>query len=628
MIPLDAKVLLQEVDAAEKVRKKHLKNAAVMVKRFVGNYYREDLRGKPVPENLVFSFIAQVLPQLIFDNPQVTCSAKRAVSHKPIADFMRQALNGWIKEVQLRDELEAACVDMLFGYGVMKVGLEARGDFAADPQRGVMEKFTMDALRPYAVRVDPECFLMDSQARDLASARILGHEFARDLDDLRGDDRYDQEAVGRLTAEMDADRRGAAPIGPAKDGSDLRRRVKLYELYLPEHGEICTLALNPSGEGDFIRKPRKYVGHDRGPYVVFGVYAVPNSPYPLSPIAAMYEQFAELNAHASAAAREAAAHKRFTIVNSHNKEAKAGILAVESGGVLALPNFSASEAMAVEIGGTSQHRLDYIERMRDRVDRVSGMSDSARGRTSGGTATEASIANDSHDTRIEYVHLKYAESAKRVLENVGWHLYYDPAVVMPVSDRNEQTGEATEGLFLGGVQEGQEDADWLDFFLDIEPFSMRRIDPVVQAQQAMQVYQTAMQIAPLIAQFPWMNWRSILDGIGEANQLPDFAARVLSDAGMQMISGGVAGLGMPGQLAGLDGRTPPPPGANAQIREGMAGRPVLAQDADLGTGGGASGGGAGPAMSPAMSAAMPQLAKANPAVAAGQRLGYLPGGGQ
>jgi hypothetical protein len=623
MIPLDAPTLLQEVQAAEKERKKHWKNTVTLIRRYVGNYYKEGEAGKPVPENLIFSYIANLLPVLIFDNPEVTCTAKRVITHKPIASFMRMALNGWIKERHLRDELEAVCLDMLFFFGVMKVGIESRGDFSADPSRGVCERFTMDALTPYAIRLEPETFIIDAQAKgpDLGRARLLGHQFGRDIDDLASDERYDQEVVKRLSADIDEGKISPQPFKMSKDGEDLRRRVTLYELYLPEHRKICTIALNASGAGEFVRQPTDYTGPENGPYVLFGVYGVPNQVYPLSPIAAMAEQFAELNAHATAAATEAATHKKLVIVNSNNPELKGAVHTARSGGVVAVPNFSASELANIEIGGTSDTRLKYLMLLRERTDRISGQSDALRGKAQGVTASEAGIADANADQRIDFIDLKYREAVKRTLKAVGWYFFYDPAIVQTVSSTDPSTGQEQEGIFLGGIQQGQEDTHWLDFFLDIEPYSMKRIDPAVQRQQANELFALALQIAPAIVQFPWLNWRSILDDIGEANNIPDFANRVLNQQGLAMILGGVAMGQMPGQLPGLDPMMGPPQGLpgniNPTLAAGLQGAPVAGMKPS------------GGAQSPRRALSAPggtTAASLNPGVAAGQSLGYFGGG--
>lgn len=600
MIPLDPKYLIREIDSAERLRTLHLKNMQTLVKRYVGNYFRTDWRGKPVPENMQFSYLATLLPQIIFDNPKVMVSADRAVAHKAVAQWMKYAINGWTKKVELRNELELVCIDMMFAFGLTMQTIEARGDFPGDPTRGVFERFQCQALLPTLMRIEPEFALLDATCKTLGQARLQGHEFWRDIDSLQSDDRYNQEVIGKLTpqredemATMDGQQKGGRAKSPRMVTADIdRKRVQLYQLFLPEHRMICTLVRDAGGESAFARDPRPYVGPDSGPYTWYGVYAVPSQPYPLSPLAAMAEQFQDLNAHAVAAGIEASSHKRFAVVDANSPGLKQAIVDVPSGGVVQFPGFNAQQAVQMELGGTSEGRLKYILLLRDRLDRVMGTSDAVRGNAQDVTATEANIADVHASNRTEFIQLKFRQAVKTALTKVGWIFFYDPAVVMAISYPDEATGQTMEGLFLGGIQPGQEGMDWPSFFLDIEPYSMRRMDPAFASQQAEDMLQLAVTIGPMIVQMPWINWRAILDDLGEANNVPDFTERILSPMGLQLIQS-------PPMQGMLTGNNPMaamgmPPGVNPNLAAGMAGLPVKSLPMLPGPGAGSSSAPGGP----------------------------------
>src|SRR4051794_16997741 len=100
-----------EIRSSDELLRRHLSNTQVLVKRFLGNYYRNDSKTRNQPENLLFSYSAEMLPQMVFDNPAVAVKAARLITHKPIADFLRMAMNGWIKHVRFRDEAELLGLD-------------------------------------------------------------------------------------------------------------------------------------------------------------------------------------------------------------------------------------------------------------------------------------------------------------------------------------------------------------------------------------------------------------------------------------------------------------------------------------------------------------------------------------
>lgn len=597
MLNLDPASLLMEITAAEELRKRIIHNTVSLVRRYVGNWYRTDQRsGKPRPENMIFNFVATMLPKLVFDNPAVTVSAKRAVTHKPIARYMEMGINGWIKEVDLKSELEMLAMDTLFAFGVAKIGLEPRGDYAGS-NYGVEGRFNMEALSPFFRRVPAANVIIDSQCDTYHSARLLGHQFQRDLTDLQGDERYDQAVVEKLTAD-DQQAVGKTPgeqairDPQAAANKGLRGRVTLYELYFPETRQIGTLTLNSTGGGQWIRPLSPYKGPKQGPYVFFGVYLVPDQVYPLSPIAAMAEQDQELNAHAAAAAKEAGTAKNLVLVSADQPEIADQIANAPMNSVVKIKGLNSQNVLPVALGGTTQQRLEYLNLLLQRTDRNSGQSEAARGRAQGVTATEASIADDAEDVRSEFIHRKYRDGVKDALGRVGFYFFHDPAVVAPVNFTDPTTGMESEGVFLGGVQPGQEDTDWSQFFLDIEPMSMRRVDPQQQQATAGMVLQISTTIAPLVIQFPYVNWPDILDMLGEAYNIPDLARIIFNQQGLMLIRQGM----MPGSMPGVNPMLPGmmPGGASAGMQMAAQGAPVALLPGGGGARATAGGGGPGP----------------------------------
>ncbi|WP_428936909.1 hypothetical protein [Fontivita pretiosa] len=602
MLDLTPDAVMQEIRASEELRRRITANTSTLVRRYVGNWYRSDQRsGRPRPENMIFNFVAAMLGDVCFDNPAVAVSAKRSITHKPIARYMQMGINGWIRDVQLRTELELLCLDMFFSFGCALVTLEPRGDYSGT-KMGVGGRFNMEALTPAMLRIPPANVIIDSQC-DLPAglgARLLGHMYQRDLTDLQGDERYDQQIVDRLTAD-DERRIGRYPSEQAfRDSSksanqNMRGRVTLYDLYFPETRQIGTLALHNDGRAGWIRPLAPYKGPREGPYVLFGVYLVPDQVYPLSPVAAMAEQDQELNAHAAAAAREAATAKNLVLVSADQTELAAQIENAPMNAVLKVKGLNGQNVIPLAIGGTTEQRLAYLNLLLQRTDRNSGQSEAARGRAQGVTATEASLADASRDVRSEFIHLKFRDAVKDALTRVGWYFFNDPAVVAPVSFTDPATGIETEGIFLGGVQPGQQDMDWSQFFLEIEPMSMRRVDPQQQQQTATLVLNTAMTIGPAVLQMPYINWVEILDLLGEAYNIPDFSRLVFNAAGLQLIQEGLIAGPMPGLNAQLPGLLPA--NAASPMRLAAQGAPVALANLKpqgLNPPGAAAGGASGP----------------------------------
>jgi hypothetical protein len=151
-------------------------------------------------------------------------------------------------------------------------------------------------------------------------------------------------------------------------------------------------------------------------------------------------------------------------------------------------------------------------------------------------------------------------------------MFHDPAVVLPVSMPDAQSGQVQEGLFLGGPQEGQESIDWYDFRLDLEPYSMKRIDGATRQAQSQQLLQLALLIAPAMLQFPFINWRAILDDLGEAAEMPDYAQKILNAQGMAMLQQSMMGMAPMGAAPMLPPGMSLNAGAGGPVAAGGAGQ--------------------------------------------------------
>ncbi len=543
MLNLNPSDLFQEVQAAEKYRNRHLKSVRRSIRRFVGNHWRDDVRGEPAPENIIYDFMAVMLPQLIFENPRVTVTAHRAVTQDEVAGWMQDYLNFWIQTDHIKDVIELVCIDMLFGFGVA----------------GVCAYDDNGTLRPRIFRVAPESFVMDPQCKQAAQAKLLGHRYQLTRAELENDPTVDQDLVQRLQADDSTDYGGGEKPPLARTGDWQRRDLyTLYDLYLPDDGKVCTISQSRSGDGEWVRPPTEYIGHKSGPYVLFGVYPVPSNPFPMSPIMAMGDEEEELNAHATALAEEAASAKSLILVDSNVPGAKSRIEQAPTGSVLSIAGLTRDGVTTVNVGGANAARAQYVQLLRQRVDRYNGMSDSRRGLTSGATATEVNVAEAASDARTEFIHNKLRDGVKAAITRAAWFPFHRREAVQAISWIDRQTGQKREGIFYGGVHEGQEQQAWEQFSLEIEPYSMRRVDPAFKSAQANTVMQIAMAIAPAMRNFPEIDWRAVLQMLGEANNVPNLADKllrqdVLAQMSAQQQAAGMPmppGQAMPGSMAG------------------------------------------------------------------------------
>lgn len=568
----DPRDLMEEVKAAERLRDEVMQSTEDLIKNYHGKQYRTQLSPTdPVPENYAYQYLSLVTPRVIYDNPTVNVKSRRSGKSRKLIKGFEHGLNRWSRDVNLWRHLHRVWYDMAFAFGVMRTTLQ--------PIPGRRGSDGQQQFRPIAKRVDPSKFIIDPKAQDQAEARLIGHQFSRDLDDLIEDERYDQQALEQMGKEAgvvsaiqnySGSRVGTAFRPPASGAGNAdvpdRNEVELYELWIPEadpeeyeegatrengfNGVIFTLgqAKNPQ-TGDptqpqWIRKPRPFFGPPWGPYKLFGIHIVPGQIFPLSPLAAVFEHIQELNAHATQASRDAAAHKRFTAFDPGLEQAGRNVKNAENGDVVPVQGLG-DRVQEMEIGGATEHQQNWVEVLRDRVERALGLDEASSGQANeDATATAVQEAATSRDSRLALVESMFAEATTTVLYSAAWYMWHSEFVVFPLGEEaipdiaprpsdlppendaprvarelgisEDQARAALEWKpdlwFRGGVSEGEFD----ELELQIEPYSMRRMDEAVMQKRMVDTFEIVSKIAPLMLQNPQVDWRELMKRWGEA----------------------------------------------------------------------------------------------------------------
>lgn len=585
MLSLKEDDLWQEIKDAQALRAKHLVMWHKITRRRAGRYWQENFCEEATPENQIHQFVSFLAPQLVYQNPTVSVRPTRMVSDMPVAEAMEVALQHWMKEINVRQIIREVVEDAVQGWGIWKIGLEFRGDYDVGGLDAVGGDFELRPMWPFLKRVSPARFLIDAQATSIREARLIGEEFERDKSDLMMDDRYpDKEAIQALSADPDQERNGEKPSAD-------RDRVRLYELYLPEHGRLVTLAENGSS-GVTILRNEPWYGPDEGPFVLLGLYRVADHPYPLSPIMATFEQFEELNDHATAAASAAASQKKFGLYDVGNTDLGTTVKNAQPGHIYGVPNLSQYSFKEVELGGASPQQLEYVALMRDRLDRNMGFTDAQRGLAAGKTATEATITQANSDIRVDDARVKVADALKLVFRGIGWYFFNESSIVFNFVADDPVTGQPRQGLFMGGAWEGGQHpftgefippiaaGDYADYAFEIDPMSMARMDDALIAKRATELLGLVTStIAPMFGP-QVVNWRRLFDMYGKALQIQDLSEIVFVDPSLLMPDPNAAPPGMPaGQLGALYGPQLGTPNARPRGRQpgpmGMGGQPAM-----------------------------------------------------
>ena len=544
MLDVTPKNLYLEIEAAETLRDSYLESYSEIVDRFTGEAYQEG-HGISVPENHIYEYLSLTVPKLIYDNPRVHVSTRRPVSQKGVAEALEHGINRWVRDTRVRDTLERVAYDMLMSYGVI-ITSEA-------PQPGYAPGDVNAPHWPMCYRIAPNRFFMDPIAGDITEARFAGHKWVRDKQDLleeaKDDETWNSEVIESLSENT-----GIDDVGRHTEDYPDRHEIVGYEVWVPEismpnfddedpqfNGTIYTIGVSAPDENgkrksDFIREPRNFYGPKYGPYCVYGVYTVPDRPYPLSPIVATLSQMDDLNAHVQSASASAARYKRLVFVDARNKKLLQDIKSQPDNYVVPVEGLSGDSIVPAEFGGITRQQIDYISMARDRLDRNSGMHDAQRGVVTGdATATEVQVAESSGSLRFAYIRRRFQEAVRRTVDNAAWYMYHDSRVVFPLGMDAARALGMGEPYFVGGIPEQITGAMYSDVELEIDTYSMERANEALLQRRALEAYQVITQSAQMMAATPYVDWSSLLGKLGDSMNIPELGNLINEEQLKQML---------------------------------------------------------------------------------------------
>lgn len=591
MFDVKADNLFWEATQAIRVREKHTTMSEDLIKQYHGSSWREGC-GPDVEshENHAFDMVVNTHPFLIYTNPQVNVESKRPKVQRELAGALKHGLNRWIRDVKFADVVGEVALDTMFDFGVLLVTL------TASPGH---ENKTTPPLRPNLERISPRKFFIDPQCHGKRKYRFIGHELEKDLEDLKSEKeidpitgesrhKYDQAVVAKLTADADGTESGRPSELMRSSGGTVvpRNRVRLLEVYVPEHRQIFTLSYQTSADGDrkegvFVRKPRAYFGPRWGPYILFGIYAIPDQVYPLPPLAITATLVDEINAQIDQVSDQADLAKQLTFVNGANSVLKNAVLTGRNGEVYGIPGFSKDQIETITLNGPSLEQMDYVDRLRQRLDRKSGITEFQRGNVTGdATAAENNLAAHAADIRRKFMQRNFRQDVVLTLETAAWFMCNSDNVVFPLAlpssvldgedGDQDDVGEMEDALFLGGIQPGQEDFNWHDLEITIEPYSMEMVDQEALQKRIQTAFALVLQAAPIMPQINYVNWKSLLDDLFEAINIKDGRKYINFERLEQMIKMRFE-AGQPMGIPGLDGAAPAPSRQLAKRGNGPAG---------------------------------------------------------
>ena len=260
----------------------------MMFKSYIPEYYRMDNAvDVEEPINLVFHTIRALVPNLVMKNP-ITEVTTPFTQHKGYAELLGLGLDTVARQIGLKDELRAWITNALFGWGIMRTGIKASGEFLN------FDDVLIDNGQVYARNVSLQNFGFDPTCTDIKKAKMLWDRVTVSRQMLLDTDGFNHDVVKALPssptnmtdalADVSRDSRAKAKMTKLQD------EVEVVQIYIPE-AESWVLMGDPKQQrqGKLINKA-EYNGPKEGPYTFLSFSPpVQDSPFPVPPVSVWYE---------------------------------------------------------------------------------------------------------------------------------------------------------------------------------------------------------------------------------------------------------------------------------------------------------------------------------------------------
>lgn len=450
--------------------------------------------------NLLGVYQSVVPPLLIPKEPRYLANT----ANQQIRPSVRIAQD-WLNEQTVRMGLKrsgrAIITDAFYNTGIAKVAL-------ATPCDSVMQAWGITAGEPIVSAIDLDDFVFDIAAKDFPFATFVGHRYRCPVDVAK-------KLYGRRAAELSAtepmqfNENGDERIGRIFTGTftpeDFEPHVELWEIYLPRHGLVVTLAgpeVRQSEKRDTTAKPlwvQKWVGPPEGPYRFLKFGTVPGSALAKAPMMDLYELHMDVNNVHRKANNMIRRLKEITIYQRNQEDDADAIKKAIDGQMVPVSDPDRIKTI-VTSGSAIQGLFAAAEAYKTLFSFVGGNLELIAGRgAQSRTATQDKILNANAGSGISSLHDAVDTFMAEVGSALLWYAHNHPQLVMKSEYRVAGHKGVTRMLHpAGSRQSPRRDFNFNEFSIRVDPYSLRYKGPEERLAFVNQVLQT---FAPMLQVF-------------------------------------------------------------------------------------------------------------------------------
>lgn len=510
--------MFKSYQAMQVFREVHLDAARALA----GSRYSEDGAKKKTYLNLISLYVNIVSRSLISKSPRVLLRTFLR-DQQPSVNAMQEWLNHEIERSSIAEQFKRVVIDALFSVGIMKVGI-------ATPADAAVANWNLHAGDPYMRRIDLEDLVWDTNARDFSELAYIGHRIHVPKAIIESSKLYNKKAREKLATSENSryNRTGEAKtsaIGRNEYAADseLEDMVDLWEVYVPQHRCIYTLADDDIGGASVSRdgpdvvalREMDWIGPDTGPYHILSFGIVPGNLFPKAPVQDVIDLHEAANNVYRKLVRQAHDQKEI-LLSMGSADDVDRIQKTPDGGAAMCE--SPDKTKVQKYGGPDQGLFLFIRELIERFSFMAGNLVVMGGLASqAGTAKQEELLASQSSGQVASMQDSTLEFVSECMRSLGWFWWHHPQKMMQYEHTlpglpdigitrrlypNRDTPELM-GMFGLSPKEAmnanKRTAPWDALHLKVDPYSMRHTTPQQRANDLTafitQIYAPLAQVA-------------------------------------------------------------------------------------------------------------------------------------
>lgn len=490
--------------------RRHQRNA---LRQYVGAHYSDDGAPRATPVPLMELAVGIYLRRLVSAAPRANITTHHRTL-RPTARLLTLALNRLILDIQLEQELqEATLAALLSPQGVVKIGM--------NPSRRVEWGGTYhDVGQPFCQAVSLDNWIQDMSVTRWQDMCFMGNRYRVPLEDVQNSGMFDPDVVAELQSHMRRstnatgdERTENLSLGTPNEDAEYKDMVDLGDFYLPKENKIMTLAMGEDGTFEGAgHRPLRYDdwdGPEKGPYRRVFFNRVLNNNMPLSPASILSDMHELANEVMRKLGRQASRAKTILGYRAPAESDARRVVQHNDGDTVLMDDPAGMKE--VNFAGPNNVLLAFFLQTKDlfsyhagNIDLLGGLSPQSE------TLGQDQMLGEAASERLNAMQQEMVNFTRDVIRDLGWHLFYDPFIELPLTKRVPGTDIEIPVVWNAEQREG----DFLDYNFDIEPYSMQYRSPS-QKFAALKQYLSEV-LGPLL---PQMEQQGVSFNIEQLNQL-------------------------------------------------------------------------------------------------------------